>query len=65
MVNKFFIKASAIGDSLVYLVWFSHGALDVEILLVLLQQRDKEVNGKMDVTNQVIFTHFNMANGYS
>ena len=53
---------------LVYLLGFSHGALDVErayVLPILLQQRNKEVDGKMNVGNQVIFTHLNMANGYS
>ena len=55
-------------DCSVDLLWFPHGALDVEradILPVLLQQRNKEVDGKMNVGHQVILTHFNMANGYS
>lgn len=53
---------------LVYLLGFPHGALDVEradVLPILLQQRNKEVDGKMNVGNQIIFTHLNMANGYS
>ena len=53
---------------LINLLGSSHGALDVEradVLPVLLQQRDKEVNGQVDIGHQVILTHLNVTNGYS
>lgn len=39
---------------------FSHGALDVEgtyVLPVLLEQRDQEVDGQVDVVHQLLLCH--------
>lgn len=46
---------------------FPHGALYVkcpDVLPVLLEQRDQEIDGAVDVPCQFILTHFNMANGH-
>ena len=43
----------------------SHGALDVQgadVLPVLLEQGDQEVNGQMDVLDEFILAHLNVAN---
>ena len=44
----------------------SHGALDVEranVLPVLLEQRHQEVDGQMNVLDQLILGHVDVANG--
>ena len=45
---------------------FAHGGLDVEgldVLPVLLQQRDKEVHGQVDVLSQLLLGHLDIADG--
>ena len=45
---------------------WSHGGLDVQgpnVLPVLLQQRDEEVHGKMNVLDEVVFSHADVADG--
>ena len=44
----------------------SHGALNVErtdVLPMLLEQGDQEVDGQMDVLNQLVLSHVHVANG--
>ena len=44
----------------------SHGGLDVEalhVLPVLLQQRDEEVHGQVDVLDKLLLTHLHVAHG--
>ena len=44
----------------------SHCALDVEradVLPMLLEQRHQEVDGQMDVLNQLVLCHVHVANG--
>ena len=44
----------------------SHCALDVEradVLPMLFQQRHQEVDGQVDVLNQLVLGHVNVANG--
>ncbi len=44
----------------------AHGGLDVEalhVLPVLLQQRDEEVHGQVDVLNELLLTHLHVAHG--
>ena len=43
----------------------AHGGLDVQgphVLPVLLQQRDEEVHGKMNILDKVILSHTHVAN---
>ena len=45
---------------------WSHGGLDVQgpnVLPMLLQQRDEEVHGKMNVLDEVVFSHADVADG--
>ena len=45
---------------------WSHGGFDVEgpdVLPVLLEKWDEEVNGQVDVENQLVVTHGNVADG--
>ena len=44
----------------------AHGALDVDgldVLPVLLEERDEEVNGQVDVGKQLSFRHLDVADG--
>ena len=46
---------------------FPHGALYIEcpdVLPVLLEQRDQEIDGTVDVRCQLVLAHTNMANGH-
>lgn len=55
-------------EPLIETLRLSHGALDVEgsdILPVLLQQRHQEVNREMNVVDQLILSHPNMAHRHS
>ena len=53
-------------DWLVQSLDWSHGGLDVKtlhVLPVLLQQRDEEVHGKVNVLDEVVFSHADVADG--
>ena len=57
-------KCSPDSSSVEPLHW-AHGGLDVQrphILPVLLQQRDQEVHGEMDILDKIVFSHTHVAN---
>ena len=44
---------------------WAHGGLDVQgphVLPVLLQQRDEEVHGEMDILDKIVLSHTHVAN---
>ena len=52
----------------VELVRLAHGALHIQrphILPVLLEQGDQEVDGQVDVTDQLVLSHLDVANSHS
>ena len=57
-------KCSPDSSSVEPLHW-AHGGLDVQrphVLPVLLQQRDQEVHGEMDILDKIVFSHTHVAN---
>ena len=57
-------KCSPDNNSVEPLHW-AHGGLDVQrphVLPVLLQQRDEEVHGEMDILDKIVLSHTHVAN---
>ncbi len=60
-----------VGQSALYLVEAlsrAHGALDVErpdVLPMFLEQRNQEVDGQMDVLDELLVAHANVTDGHA
>lgn len=55
-------------QNLIKSLWFSHGRLDVKrlnVLPVLLEQRNQKVDRQVQVGNQLIVAHLNVTDGNS